>query len=47
MKKELKREKISVNQCLKKYYSRFVTAGWGRMFDGEEAKSKGFYYKRL
>ena len=40
-----KREKISVNQCLKKYYSCFMTTWMRGMFDGEERK--GFYYRRL
>ena len=42
-----KREKISVNQCLKKYYSSFMTTMMRGMFDREEAKRKGFYYKSL
>ena len=40
-----KREKISVNPCLKKYYSCFMTTMMRGMLDREERK--GFYYKRL
>jgi len=42
-----KREKISVNQCLKKYYSCFMTTWKRGVFDEEGEKGKEFYYRRL